>query len=131
MVLVMLLAWVILSRVYEKSLLNILETFFITNLAIYVAAIAYIDSVSEKNVHHNTISCCMVGSAFVVFLLTVVYHSYKILAKTKIAKIMFNFVSKVTNSQADSESSVEIPVQLQEPTVSYVELNELREPLID
>lgn len=126
--LAILLTWLVFGRVYNKSMLNAVETFFIVNIAIYVAAIAY-SYTKQKEYLCNIITCCMVSSAFIVFLLILGYHCYVAFSKTHIGKkIVEKQKSKANKSKATTEDDTVMPFH--EPSVSYVEMDELRESLI-
>lgn len=72
----------------------------------------------------------MAGSAFFVFSLTVLYHCYRVLSKTSVGKMLKAKANRsVTNNDAN-DSNV-IPPRVNEPTVTYVAINDLREPLLN
>lgn len=131
---VLLLVWVKVGRVYKKKLPNILELFFQGNLLIFAASSQYLRSTgSVTDSNQDILVYCMVGSVFIVFICTLIYHSYSLLSRTKAGKRLnervksFSTRFKKKQEQEDDIGQLDVIVPLQAnniPTVTVVDLNE-------
>ena len=123
------------GKVYKRWTLNILESFFILNLGVFATATLFVKS-SQTSVpfKQNILSCVMVGSVFVLFCAILLYHLYQQVMKTSLPLWVTRRLrkpKKAADSPSDGggEMSPE-PPSPQAPTVTTVELSQLREPLL-
>ena len=123
------------GKVYKNWMLNTLESFFILNLGMFATATLFVKS-SQTSVpfKQKILACVMVGSVFVLFCAILLYHLYQQVTKTSLPLWVTRHLRKPkkaadTPSNGGSEMSPE-PPSPQAPTVSTVELSQLREPLL-
>ena len=124
------------GKVYKRWTLNILESFFILNLGVFATATLFVKSsqTSVPNFQQKILVCVMVGSVFVLFCAILLYHLYQQVMKTCLPLWVMRHLRKPkkaadTPSDGGGEMSPE-PPSPQAPTVSTVELSQLREPLL-
>ena len=123
------------GKVYKRWTLNILESFFILNLGVFATATLFMKS-SQTSVpfKQKILACVMVGSVFVLFCAILLYHLYQQVMKTSLPLWVTRHLRKPkkatdTPSDGGGEMSPE-PPSPQAPTVTTVELSQLREPLL-
>ena len=123
------------GKVYKNWMLNTLESFFILNLGVFATATLFVKS-SQTSVPYKQkiLVCVMVGSVFVLFCAILLYHLYQQVTKTSLPLWVTRHLRKPkkatgTLSNGGSEMSPE-PPSPQAPTVTTVELSQLREPLL-
>ena len=139
-ILVLLIAWIKIGRVYRKSPINGLEIFYIVNLMTTVAATLYLRAASDTNMKQQILSLIMVGSALIIFISTLIYHCYSELIKTNCGRKLKRKTQAIWNSRQHRANKEEIIVQdegeeqphvkARSPTRTVVCLKDL-EPLLD
>ena len=126
--------WVMVgNKLYRNRLPYFLEVFFIGNLQLFSLASLFLSS--DKEVRLNAqehLTYCMVCSTLVVFMLTLVYHYYKLCLNTRQGKKAHQkLVSLVKKPEADFEehsgADLAAPKHSSTPTTTVVEL---KEPLL-
>ena len=135
----LLVFWVIVGKVYKNLCMKLLESFLL-NLLILAAASLFLKSFEGFSVVEKqaVLTSILVGSAALVFIGILAYHCFQEVAKKSVFRpLMAKCVAFVTNadhnrSGENSEgisdgSTAEVP---QQPTVSVIAMNELREPLL-
>ena len=134
---VLLLVWVKVGRIYKKKLPNVLELFFQGNLLIFAASSQYlrlIGSVNDSN--QDNLVYCMVGSVFIVFICTIIYHCYSLLSRTKRGKRLNERVKsflqrfKKNHEQDDEVAQLDVIAPPQARNVPTVTVVDLKEPLL-
>ena len=129
------------NRVYKKTWLNLLESFFLLNLGIISAATLFLKSLSVEGlsvVEKQTIlTSIMVGSAFVVFIGIFTYHFFqestkwnlfkKFWAKLKLDHRRGTIEPHPISKDIGDGSTCATP---KPQTVSVIAMSELREPLL-
>ena len=129
------------NRVYKKTWLNLLESFFLLNLGIISAATLFLKSLSVEGlsvVENQTIlTSIMVGSAFVVFIGIFTYHFFqestkwnlfkKFWAKLKLDHRRGTIEPHPISKDIGDGSTCATP---KPQTVSVIAMSELREPLL-
>ena len=128
------------GRVYKKALWNIIESFYLLNLAILTAATSLIKSLEAPR-SQEILTDVMIGTAFAVFCAIILYHFCVYFLKSSVVKINIkhtvqNFLRmKLCNKQQPTIGSATpntCGVPSNTHTVSHIniELNQLREPLL-
>ena len=122
--------------------MKLLESYFLLNLIILSAATLFLKSLEGFPVVEKqaVLTSIMVGSAALVFIGILAFHCFQEVTKKSIFKhllakcVAFAFVTNEDhnrsgeNSEGISDgSTAEVP---QQPTVSVIAMNELREPLL-
>ena len=141
-ILVLLIAWIKIGRIYRMSPLNGLEVFYLVNLGTTAVATLYLNrATSESNTQQQILSQIMVGSALIVFISTLVYHYYAALITTNSGKklkrkaqaIWISRQLRANNEEITCTGQVENQpqVKVKSPTRTVVCLSELKEPLLD
>ena len=116
-------------------MLNTLESFLIINLGVFSTATLFVKSSQTSAPYKQTILVCvMVGSVFVLFCVILLYHLYQQVMKTCLPLWIMRHLRERKNatdtpSNGGGEMSPEPPPP-QAPTVTAVELSQLREPLL-
>ena len=137
----LLVFWVIAGKVYKKLWMKLLESFFLLNLIIFASATLFLKSLEGFSVVQKqaVLTSIMVGSSALVFIGILVCHCFQEVTKKSVFKnILVKCSAFVTNADHDrvcaenSEgvsdgSTTAVP---QQPTVSVIAMNELREPLL-
>ena len=141
MILVLLIAWVKIGRVYRKSPLNGLELFYLVNLMVTAIATLYLRAINGTNTEQQILSLITVGSALIVFISTLIYHCYSELIKTNSGKKLKRKAQATWSARqhrANSEETIgqdegenQPQVKVMSPTRTVVCLKELKEPLLD
>ena len=139
-ILVLLIAWIKIGRVYRKSPINGLEIFYLVNLMTTVAATLYLRAASDTNMKQQILLLIMVGSALIVFISTLIYHCYSELIKTNCGRKLKRKTQAIWISRQHRANNEEIIVQeegesqpqvkARSPTRTVVCLKDL-EPLLD
>ena len=139
--LILLIAWIKIGRVYRKSPLNGLELFYLVNLEITAMATLYLRATSDTNTQQQILSLIMVGSALIVFISTLIYHSYSEVIKTNRGKKLQSKAQGIWNSRqhranfeetiGQDEGENQPQVKLKSPTRTVVCLKELKESTLD
>ena len=123
------------GMVYKSKVLNIMEPSLVLNLGLYAAGTMFVRS--SDTFSHNRLmilTCIMVGYVFAVFCLIVCYHCTLTVRKTRTwQKIKHYFTRAAHNDDTeggDISYSGSNAVQPRQPTVTVIELSQLREPLL-
>ena len=123
------------GMVYKSKVLNIMEPSLVLNLGLYAAGTMFVRS--SDTFSHNRLmilTCIMVGYVFAVFCLIVCYHCTLTVRKTRTwQKIKHYFTRAAHNDDregGDISYSGSNAVQPRQPTVTVIELSQLREPLL-
>ena len=121
------------ANVYKDRINSILDCFYAINLGIFALATLFLNGLHKSS---ELLTAVMAGSAFIVFCFLITYHSYihiKIIRETAIKfknVIKMKLPQKDKAQHDDSPSNSTPPRQLQ-PPVSIINMQELREPLLD
>jgi len=117
--------------------MKLLESFFLLNLIILAAATPFLKSFEGFQVveRQAVLTSIMVGAAALVFIGILAYHCFQEVAKKSIFKHVLAFVTNSDHNRRSGENSegisdgstAQVP---QQPTVSVIAMNELREPLL-
>ena len=123
--------WIKLGRIYRKSPMNVLELFYLLNLAVFTQATLYLKASGNTGTQQQILSSISVGSAFLVFMGTLIYHCYSHqLARTNTVKKLkwkYQVFWPWSNHRRDQNEDVipEPQVRARSPTRSEVSLKEL------
>ena len=137
----LLVFWVIAGKVYKKLWMKPLESFFMLNLIILTTSTLFLKSLEGFSVvkKQAVLTSIMVGSTALVFIGILAYQCCQEVTKKSVFKhVLLKCSAFVTNADHDrvcaenSEgvsdgSTAAVP---QQPTVSVIAMNELREPLL-
>ena len=135
----LLVFWVIVGKVYKNLCMKLLQSFFLLNLIILAVATLFLKSLEGFSVVEKqaVLTFMMVGSAALVFIGILVYHCFWEFAKKSLFRHLCKCVAFVTNAyhnrsceNSEGISDGSTAVVPQQPTVSVIAMNELREPLL-
>ena len=134
------------GRVYKALVWNITESFYLLNLAILTTATLLLKSLGEpSSTSQEIVTDIMVGTAFAVFCAIVLYHFYVSLRnmrlmstiwsvlrnkRTATATVVATASTTASATAAAHGSPSAANVQPGNPSVSYINFIELREPLL-
>ena len=144
------------GQVYKSRLTHVLECVYILNLGVYTAATAYLVSSNSSPYRQEQLACIMVGTAFLVFSGTLVYHLYTQLRNIAMLRSLCSREAamkwcrmwpmkarhaegevqlETLNAESDPSdrlegTDLESPAPAVPPTVSVVDFSALREPLL-
>ena len=144
------------GQVYKSRLIHVLECVYILNLGVYTTATAFLLSSDSSPYRQEQLACIMVGTAFLVFSGTLVYHLYTQLQSNAMFKSLcsreaamkwcrlwpmkareaeggiqletFNAANDPSDRLEGTDS--ELPAPAVPLTVSVVDFSALREPLL-
>ena len=129
-----------IGRVYKTLIWNITESFYILNLAILTTATLLLKSLGEpSSTSQEIVTDIMVGTAFVVFCAIVLYHSYVSLRSMRLMHAIWSVLRIDSNQRTAATAAAivaahgsprDVHVQPGNATVSHLNFNELRDPLI-
>ena len=117
------------GRVYKSHLMHIIESFYLLNLGIFTAATQFLKTSQASPEKQECLTCVMVGSAFVGFCVILGYHFYELVRcrnRRIIDYILMQHQKKHQGQLADEQQHFE-PSR---PTVTVVDMSQLREPLL-
>ena len=143
------------GQIYKSRLTHVLECVYILNLGVYTAATAFLVSSNSSPYRQEQLACIMVGTAFLVFSGTLVYHLYTLLQIiamlrslcSRVAAMKWYQLWPMKTRHAEGEvqletlntenhpcdrlerTDLESPAPAVPPTVSVVDFSALREPL--
>ena len=140
-ILTLVVFWVIAGKVYKKLWIKLLESFFLLNLGAFAAATLFLKSLEGLSVVQKqaVLTSIMVGSAALVFIGILAYHCFQEVTKKSVLKHIFSkcsaFVTDADHDRGCAENSEGVSdgstaAVSQQPTVSVIAINELREPLL-
>ena len=117
------------GRLYKKWLNWFLEGFYSCNLAVFAMTVLFLDA-SQGN--SEALLCVMVGSAFLVFCFVVVWHfNHQTRAISRAGERLKQLWTSQRRRQAeDIQEPPDPPPRQPQPTVSVIDMKELREPLL-
>ena len=119
------------GRLYKNRLNWFLEGFYSFNLAIFALAILFLKG-SQRS--REYLACVMVGSVFIVFCLTVIWHiDYQTTVISRAVKKIKDHLGNQRRRQAEGPQEATDPPppsRQPQPTVSVIDMRELREPLL-
>ena len=126
------------GRVYKRLVWNITESFYLLNLAILTTATLLLKGLGEpSSTSQEIVTDIMVGTAFAVFCAIVLYHLYVSLRSMRLMRAVWSALRKESNRGTAATAAVAAHgrpsaanVQPGNPSVSYINFIELREPLI-
>ena len=127
--------------VYKRCLVQLLEVFFISNLAAFSVSTLFLKASQASLRKQEILTDVMVGSAFIVFIIIMVYHFYQHIRETAVVR---NLVACYRNVHSDHDNDIQNSQTATafHPSVTVVELEsfelseqgfnstELREPLL-
>ena len=117
------------GRPYKSRSMHIIESFYLLNLGIFTAATQFLKTSQASPEQQQRLACIMVGIAFAGFCVILGYHLYKLVRcrNRRILDYIFRQHQHKPQSQlADEQQHVEPP----QPTVSVVDMSQLRERLL-
>ena len=138
----LLVFWLIAGKVYKTLWMKLLESFFLLNLIILATATLFLKSLEGFSVvkKQAVLTSIMIGSAALVFIGILACHCFQeftkksVLFKYVLAKCVALVINVdrnrvcAKNSEGISDgSTAAVP---QQPTVSVIAMDELREPLL-
>ena len=134
----LLVFWVIAGKVYKKLWMKLLESFFLLNLIILATSTLFLKSLEGFSVvkKQAVLTSIMVGSTALVFIGILAYQCCQEVTKKSVFKhILAKFVTNAEHDRGCAENSEGISdgsttAEPQQPTVSVIAMNELREPLL-
>ena len=117
------------GRLYKKWLNWFLEGFYSCNLAVFAMTVLFLDASQGSS---EALSCVMVGSAFLVFCFVVVWHfNHQTRAISRAGERLKQLWTSRRRQQAeDTQEPPDPPPRQPQPTVSVIDMKELREPLL-
>ncbi len=120
-----------LGILYKKYPVHVLEMFYILNLAVFSIATLYLRGSQPSQQHQPYLTCTMVGSALAVFLVTMMWHLYKLTKHVLWLRHLRVYVHQRFRGPSPdiAQHLPQIPVVQPRPTYSVIDLNMLREPL--
>ena len=142
------------GQVYKSRLTHILECLHILNLGVYTAATAFLVSSNSSPYRQEQLACIMVGTGFLVFSGTLVYHLYTQLKNIAMFRSLCSREAAMKwcwlwsqRNAGDAEGEVQLetlnaenePIEGTDleslapavpPTVSVVDFSALHEPLL-
>ncbi len=124
--------------VYKTLTWNIIESFYLLNLEILTTATLLLKSLGEpSSTSQEVVTDIMVGTGFVVFCATVLYHFYVCLRSMRLMHTIRSALSSNSNQRTATPAAVaahanprDVHVQPGNPSVTHINFIELREPLI-
>ena len=133
-VLVLLIVWVKVGRVYRKSPLNTLELFYLVNLGVTTGVTSYLRNTSGDNLQSQAIlTGIMVGSTLIIFMSTLTYHCYSETVQSRLWKRFKETAQTVRSRKLQDQSEVDqeveestgsVQIQANSPTRTVVSLRE-------
>ena len=133
-VLVLLIVWVKVGRVYRKSPLNTVELFYLLNLGVTTGVTMYLRNTSGDNLQSQAIlTGIMVGSTLIVFMSTLTYHCYSETVQSRLWKRLKETAQTVRSRRLQDQSEVDqevedsidsVQIQPNSPTRTVVSLRE-------
>ena len=118
------------TKLYTSKLSNFLELFFLANLLLLTATLLFLQTNQSDKISGQSITiCCMVGSAFAMCGLILVYHCYVVCQRIEaIKRLTSRVVSSLKGPQNRALTNDDIicgPPHSTPPTVTEVDLREL------
>ena len=129
-------------NLYKRRFVQFLEGFFLSNLAIFAVATIFLKNSPSYFENQEILTDVMVGSAFIVFIIIMVYHFYQRVRETA---VVHKLVACCRNVHSDHENDIQNSIGTavsRPPNVTVVDLQscksnelemrsfELREPLL-
>ena len=133
--LIMIYCWNV-GNVYKNRILNILESFLILNLGTFATASMFLKAFqTSSQIKQEVLTCVMVGSVFILSCTILLYHLLQQLRGKGLPHWVLRQFRKIKverehQSSCTSEGSPGPPSPQHPPTVTTVELGQLREPLL-
>ena len=124
------------GNVYKNHVLNILDSFYILNLGIFATASMFLKaSQRSSQLNQEILACVMVGSVFVLSCTILFYHLLEQIKKKGIPRWILRHFRKTSEVEVEVQSNCSgkaspEPPPLQPPTVTTVDLSQLRESLL-
>lgn len=129
-VILLLTAFGFTGTVYKISLANYLESFFVFLLGI-LSSWSLLAKQGSSSHTQAVVSCVIVGFAFVAFVMIITYHVWLKIKKKYHLKSIKSLFKSDANLNAQAEDHRIIPQRSPPPpTVTVVNLKDLREPLL-
>ena len=132
--LIMIYCWNI-GNVYKNRILNILESFLILNLGTFATASMFLKaSQTSSQIKQEILTCVMVGSVFILSCIILLYHLLQQIRGKGLPHWVLRQFRKtrveIEHQRSCSDEASPEPPSPQPPTVTTVELSQLREPLL-
>ena len=117
------------GRLYKNWLNWFLEGFYSCNLLVFSIAVLFLNASQGSS---EALACVMVGSAFIVFCLVVVWHfNHQTRAISRAGEMLKQLWTCRRRRQAeDTQEPTDPPPRLPQPTITVIDMKELREPLL-
>ena len=124
------------GSVYKLFTLNLLEALFIVKLGVFSVWTIVIHQNTPNPAESQMIAAYVVTSTtMLLFLMIVVYHVYCWLLRFEVVRDAINKLQRSPQEyseevQNDDQSPTDRGVAVQAPTVTYIDMRDLREPLL-
>ena len=124
------------GSVYKLFTLNLLEAVFIVKLGIFSVWTSFIYHDTSNPAKSQMIAAYVITSTtMLLFLMIVVYHVYCWLQKFEVVRDVINKLQRSPQEhseevQNDDHGPTDRGVAVQAPTVTYIDMRDLREPLL-
>ena len=117
------------GRLYKNWVNWFVEGFYSCNLAVFSMAVLFLNASQGSS---EALACVMVGSAFFVFCLVVVWHfNHQTRAISRAGERLKQlWTSRRRRKAVDTQEPTDPPPRQPQPTVSVIDMKELREPLL-
>jgi len=118
---------------YKSYPVHLLEMFYILNLGIFSVMTMYLRETQSSQQSQEYLSCTMVGAAFLVFLVVLIWHLLTFAKSFKCLKTLLDFCNlklKDHPPEPELDDQPQEPAIRPQPTFSVIELSVLRESLL-
>lgn len=118
---------------YKSYPVHLLEMFYILNLGIFSVMTMYLRETQSSQQSQEYLSCTMVGAAFLVFLVVLIWHLLTFAKSFKCLKTLLDFCNPKHNDhppEPELDDQPQAPAIRPQPTFSVIELSVLRESLL-
>ena len=117
------------GRLYKNWVNWYLEGFYSCNLLVFSMAVLFLNASQGSS---EALACVMVGSAFLVFCLIVVWHFNQQTRAISRAgeRLKQLWTSRKRRQAEDTQEPPDPPPRQPQPTVSVIDMKQLREPLL-
>ena len=117
------------GKLYKNWINWFLEGFYSCNLLVFSMTVLFLNGSQGSS---EALACVMVGSAFLVFCLIVVWHfNHQTRAISRAGERLKQLWTSQRRRQAeDTQELPDSPPRQPQPTISVIDMKELREPLL-
>ena len=117
---------------YKSYPVHLLEMFYILNLGIFSVVTMYLREAQSPQQSQEYLSCTMIGAAFLVFLVILIWHLHTFVKTFYCLRTLLNFCTTKHNGHPPELEldQPQVPAVRPQPTVSVIDLSALRESLL-